>query len=564
MSRIGSLLKRRTIGALAGGALVAGAFGAAVAPTAYAGVVNPTVHCVLPAGQGEATGPQSMDVTLTPANAAPGTSVHAVVTLGAGPANSTQSLSNIPTTPSIDLTMSGGATGTVTVTGPTVNLNTTSGQPVIIPTYQGDFMIPVNAQGVVNFTPARTNTKTVVFGGTYNTTCDVVSGGGSIGSVNVQGPGSGTPTLSSPTGTVRPGAAMPFGGVGFPASAAATPSLCPTNGSSCIVGAFTASALSINASGVLSGTATLSTSIPNGNYVVKVDAGGKQGSSPITVEAFVQSGPRVMTMTPSSGPLGTTVTVSGTNWNANTTIFVVQTDELGLDGSNTVGLTSSPDGTFTTSYTITDSYTTQVRAIEGLDDATAVYKPFTIVTTPPSVTAGPTVTHRNGVVKLTGANWPANAAASAALCDSAGNNCNASSLTNSTLAINGSGALTGSVTVGGSVAFGNYTVKVTAGGLSATTPLTVQQRWITLSPDHGPLGTWVTITGKDYANCTWIKIYGINAAGQVTDDYSYAQADCAGNWVTWTKIQDPNTVALVASETFAPSKKAQAPFTITP
>jgi hypothetical protein len=559
------VFKRRAVGAFAGAALVAGALSTALAPTALAGVVNPTVHCVLPAGQGEATGPQSMNVTLTPANAAPGTSVHAIVTLGLGPATSTVSLSNVPTTPSIDLAMSGGATGTVTVTGPTVNLNTTAGQPVQIPTYEGDFMIPANAQGVVNFTPTRNVTKTVVLGGTYTTTCDVVSGSGSIGSVNVQGPGTGTPTLNSPTGTVRPGSTLPFAGVGFPANATATPSLCPANGSACLPGAFTASALTVSGAGELSGTATLNTTaIPNGNYLVKVDAGGKQGSSPVTVEAFVPSGPRVASINPSSGPLGTVVTVSGSNWNANTTIIVVQTDADGLDGPDTLLLTSSPDGTFTTQYTISDSYTTQVRVREGMDETTDKYLPFTIRAAAPTVAAAPNVSHRNGVVGLTGTGWPTGTTPTASLCNTSGTGCTSSSLTNSTLAISASGTLTGTVKVGGSVAFGNYTVKVTAGGSSATTPLTVQQRWITLTPDHGPLGTYTTIVGKDYANWAWIKLNGVNAAGQATSDYSYAAADGAGNWITWMEIQDPATVAVVAAETFAPAKKAQAPFRITP
>ncbi|MGA4543039.1 hypothetical protein ACPA54_23915 [Uniformispora flossi] len=566
MSRISRMLARRGGTAAAGAALLLGGIGlSALAPAAMAGTVSPSVHCVLPAGQGEGTGPQSMQVELTPANAAPGTQVHAVVTLGAGPVNSTQTLSNVPTTPSIDLAMSGGATGTVTVTGPTVNLNTTSGQPVIIPTYQGDFIVPNSAQGTVNFTPVRTVTKTVVLGGTYTTNCDVVSGGGVVASVNVQGPGSAQPTLSAPIGTVRPGSVLAFAGLGWPSNGATSVTLCGAGGGACVPDPFGNSSVAVDVNGVLTGTAQLTaTGVPNGNYVITVTSGTKQATTSITVQAFVPSGPRQLTVAPTSGPLGTVVTFTGSNWNPNKNINIAALDSDQFDLEGFVNITSTPDGTFTAQFTVSSTWTAFLRAREGTNDAAAVIVPFTITTTPPSLVASPVASHRNGVVALTGSNWAPNSTPTAALCDTAGNNCNAASLTNSTLTVNSSGALSGSVKIGGSVAYANYTIKVTAAGSSAITPITVQQRYITLSPDRGPVGTWVTITGKDYANWAWVKIYGINAAGQVTEDYSYAAADGAGNWLTWTQIKDPTTVALVASETFAPSKKAQAAFTVTP
>ncbi|MDI2124897.1 hypothetical protein [Yinghuangia seranimata] len=557
---------RRATGSLTAAALLAAGLGTALLPTAaHAGTVTPSVHCVLPAGQGEATGPQSMNVVLTPASAAPGSSVHAVVTLGTGPANSTVSLSQVPTTPSLDLAMSGGATGSVTVTGPTVNLDTVAGQPVQIPVYEGDFMVPANASGLVSFAPTRTVTKTVVFGSTYTTPCDVVSGGGAIGTVDVQGPGSGSPTLSSPTGTVRPGYTLPFAGLGFPAGAAATPSLCPADGSACLPAAFGASNLSVSASGELSGTATLATTgVPDGSYLVKASAGGKEASSPLTVEAFVQSGDRVATATPSSGPLGTVVTVTGSNWTANTTVNIVQTDAGGLAGPGTVSATTSPDGTFTVQYPVTDAATTQIRVREGISSTKRVFLPFTVTVDPPSVVAAPAVTHRGGVVAVSGAHYPAGAAATAVLCDASGGSCGAAALSGTALSVAADGTLSGTVTVAGNAAFGSYLLKVTAGGAAATTPLTIQQRWITLTPDAGPVGTWTTITGTDYADWAWIKLVGVDATGKATSDYSYAAADGAGNWLTWMEVKDPRTTAIVASETFHPSKSARAPFTVTP
>jgi len=551
---------------LAGAALVLGGTGLTLlAPAAQAGTVNPTVHCVLPAGQGEATGPQSMQVELTPENAAPGTQVHAVVTLGVGPANSTVTLNDIPTTPSIDLAMSGGATGTVTITGPTVELDTVSGQPVQIPTFEGDFIIPNTAQGVVDFTPIRNVTKTVVFGGTYTTTCDVVSGGGVVESVNVQGPGSEQPTLTSPIGIVRPGYVLNFAGLGFPASSAPTATVCAAGGGACVTDPFTANSLTVSALGELSGTATLRTNnLPDGDYTVTVTAGGKQASSTVTVQAFVPTGPRTLSSHPTSGPLGTVVTLHGENWTANRSISVAALDAEAFPLLPIQNIRSTPDGTFDTTFTVTDPATTQIRIREGSSTTAQIITPFTVTVAQPTLSASPTVSHRNGVVTVSGANWPTGVSPTAALCDSAGNNCNAASLTNSTLAINASGTLSGTVKIGGNVAYNAYQLKVTAGGTAKSVPLTVQQRCITLTPDSGPLGTWTMIVGKGYGTWAWIALHGIDANGVTTDDYSYAAADAFGNWVTWMQVQDPDTVAIVAGETFAPSRKASAAFTITP
>ncbi|MGR6997767.1 hypothetical protein ACU686_06035 [Yinghuangia aomiensis] len=115
---------RRT-GVAAGAALALSAAGlaAVLAPAANAAApVTLTTHCVLPAGLGEGEGPQDVTVELTPAVVAPGGSVHAKITLGPGSTANATGAAQAPTTPSIDLVMRGGATGTVTVTGPEVPL----------------------------------------------------------------------------------------------------------------------------------------------------------------------------------------------------------------------------------------------------------------------------------------------------------------------------------------------------------------------------------------------------------------------------------------------------------
>ncbi|MYW02114.1 hypothetical protein [Streptomyces sp. SID3343] len=560
------LLTRRVSATMAGSVIMLAGVGlTALAPSAYAGTVTPTVHCVLPAGQGEATGPMDMTVTLTPANAAPGTPVHAVVKTGAGPANSTIGASNVSVTPSLQLTMSGAATGVVTVQGPTFKVNLTSGQPVPIPQYEGDFFLPATGQGAINFTPLRTSTVTDYFG-SHTTNCDVTAGGGVVSSVNVQGPGSGQPTLTAPTGTLRPGTTVAFSGLGFAANATATPSLCDANGGNCLTTRFTASTLAVSAQGVLTGTATLAASgIPNGSYVAKVSTATAEATSPVTVQAYVPAGPRELTAGPNRGPVGTTVNLSGKNYNANRSITLQALDASGANVGNYVtGPRSSPEGVWTGSFTITEPLTASIRAMEGSNANNGTTVAFTIANDPPTLAAAASTTHAGGTVALTGANWAPGSTLTASLCAADGTGCATNKISASTLAVSPTGALTGGVTIAGNVGEGSYKVSVTDGSNTAAAAVTVQKRWIELNKSSGPTGTWVTVSGHNYGILAWIKLVGVDAQGKATNDISYAAADWPGNWCTVMQINDSRTVAVVASETFSPSKLASAPFTVTP
>lgn len=247
-----------------------------------AGAVTPSVHCVLPAGQGEATGPQEMTVELSPAVVAPGGKVHAKVTLGPSPATSALALEDVPTIPSLDLAMSGGATGTVTVRGAEFTMDIPAGTPIELPPYEGDFLVPANASGDVSFAPVRTLTQTKVLGSVFETPCDVVGGGGSVGSVTVEGTGSEPATLTAPADPVRPNTEVALGGSGWTPGGAPVPSLCAVGGGGCDPLKFKSHTLTIGGDGTLAGTATLAEAgaVPDGAYEVKVNDGAKEATAP--------------------------------------------------------------------------------------------------------------------------------------------------------------------------------------------------------------------------------------------------------------------------------------------
>ncbi|MFJ2270355.1 hypothetical protein ACIOHO_29075 [Streptomyces sp. NPDC087849] len=363
----------------------AGATAQAAPPDARqqaAGTVTPTVHCVLPAGQGEATGPQEMTVELSPAVVAPGGKVHAKVTLGPSPATSALALDDVPTIPSLDLAMSGGATGTVTVRGAEFTMDVPAGKPIELPPYEGDFLVPTGASGEISFAPVRTLTQTKVLGSVFETPCDVVGGGGSIGTVTAQGTGSEPATLTAPADPVRPNTPVALGGSGWTPGGAPVPSLCATGGGGCDPLKFKSHTLTIDSYGTLHGTATLAEAgaVPDGAYEVKVNDGTKEATAPLTVKA-VAAGDREISLSRSSGPVGSVITVSGKNYNPDRWINVIGLDAAGtgLDDS-AVYVKSGPDGTFAVEFTVISDAVVAVQVDEGNDPATVRTTPFTVTT----------------------------------------------------------------------------------------------------------------------------------------------------------------------------------------
>ncbi|MFI5762129.1 hypothetical protein ACIA8F_14450 [Streptomyces sp. NPDC051563] len=370
---------------LAGGVTTALALaGAVLAPTAQAGTIHPTVHCVLPAGQGEPSGPQDITVDLTPATVQPGGKVHAKVTLGPGPATSPFKLDDVPSTPSIDLVMSGGATGKVTVQGPTVPVDVPAAPaPIVIPPYEGDFFVPANASGPIQFTPVKMNTATVVFGGNYNTPCEVVSGGGVVATVTAQGGGGAEATVSVPAGPVKPSTSVTLSGAGWTPGATATPTLCDAGGGGCDATKLVGGSLSIDAAGALGGSITLADSwtVPDGSYSVQVSDGTKQAKAPLQVKAYVPAGPYELRAYPDRAAVGTVITVSGKNYHQDQQLNVVALDADGNTLDDTaVYPNTTTDGTFSTEFTISDPAIAFIHTDEGGVEGTDTKIPFTVTT----------------------------------------------------------------------------------------------------------------------------------------------------------------------------------------
>ncbi|MFF8693421.1 hypothetical protein ACF08W_14580 [Streptomyces sp. NPDC015144] len=557
---------RRAVALTAGAVLVWTGGTVALAPAAAAGTVTPTVHCSLPAGQGEATGPQQMSVDLSPSIVDPGGKVHAKVSLGPSPATSGLSLNDVPTTPSIDLAMSGGATGTVTVTGPQINLNIPSGKPIEIPPYEGDFLLPANASGPITFTPVRNLTRTKVLGSTYETPCDVVSGGGSVGTVTAEGTAGHPATLNAPATAVRPSTAVALTGSLWTAGATPVPSLCAADGGGCDPGKFASSTLAISSSGELTGAAVLAAAgtVPDGSYLVKVGDGTKEATAPLTVKAFVPAGPRSVVLSRAAAPLGSVIQVTGSNYFQDRWVNTVALDASGATLDDTAVYTkSTSDGTFRAEFTVSDPAIAAIQVDEGNDPATVLTTPFTVTDASATLDAGAAKVRPGGTIAVSGGDWPSGTTPTAALCGADGGSCDSARITGSTLRIGADGTLSGTVTVASSTPRGDYSLQVTAGVAQTRTALTVAPSFIVLTPSSGPRGTSVTVVGQGFAKVATVSIVGLRADGSQTSDAAKTKVvGLDGAFSQTFKVNAADTVALRVREVLVNPRTETAAFTV--
>ncbi|MFI6727231.1 hypothetical protein [Streptomyces atratus] len=557
---------RRAVALTAGAVLAWTGTTVALAPVAHAGTVTPTVHCALPAGQGEATGPQQMSVELSPAVVDPGGKVHAKVTLGPSPATSGLSLSDVPTTPSIDFTMSGGATGTVTVTGPQINLDIPSGKPIEIPPYEGDFIIPASAKGPISFTPVRNLTRTKVLGSTYETPCDVISGGGSIGTVTAEGTAGLPATLTAPTTAVRPSTAVALTGSLWTAGATPVPSLCAADGGGCDTGKFVSSTLAISGSGELTGSAVLAAAgtVADGSYLVKVGDGTKEATAPLTVKAYLPGGPRAIALSRAGAPLGSVVEVTGSNYFQDRWINTVGLDASGATLDDTaVYVKSTPDGTFSADFTVSDPAIAAIQVDEGNDPATVLTTPFAVTDASATLSAGAAKVKPGGTINLSGGDWPTGTTPAAALCAADGSACDSARISGSTLRINADGTLAGTVTVAGSTPRAVYALQVTAGGAQALTRLTVAPAFVVLTPSTGPKGTAVTVLGQGFAKVATVSVVGLRADGsQTSDPVRTKVVGLDGAFSQTFTVNATDTVAIRVREVLVNPRTETAAFTV--
>jgi hypothetical protein len=206
--------------------------------------------------------------------------------------------------------------------------------------------------------------------------------------------------------------------------------------------------------------------------------------------------PAIDGFTPSSGPVGTGVTISGTGFSSATNVAFNGVQAVFSVLSDTAIRTSVPAGATTGSITVTNP--------GGFDTSAAT---FTVTASSPSISAltpgtGPVGTS----VSITGSNLSGA----------------------TTVAFNGVGAtfsvvsatqITATVPAGATT--GTVSVVTPAGTATSPSPFTVTApapKITSFSPASGPVGTVVTLTGSGFSGATSAAVNGITATFSVTND----------------------------------------------
>ncbi|MYW02112.1 hypothetical protein [Streptomyces sp. SID3343] len=218
-------------------------------------------------------------------------------------------------------------------------------------------------------------------------------------------------------------------------------------------------------------------------------------------------------------------------------------------------------------------YTTYVDAGLG-DDITTACQPVGLPavsrtlevegqgTEAPTLTASPSEVDAGGLVTLAGDNW-STGGLQPELCAADGTACDPAKISANTLTV-ADGKLAGNVTVSPIVTDGDYTIRVKASGveaLSGVVRVSAVGMRVHITPDHGPAGTVVTVTGSGYAPLGYAFVTGYDAAGASLDtDYAETAAD--GTFTKDLTIQDPNTVSVGAYVTDM-TINAKSPFRFT-
>jgi len=389
------------------------------------------------------------------------------------------------------------ASFTVSTASPTIALTPNSGPVGITVTVTGSGFAPADV-GVCTITPAVVATAPActvtasgtltassftvgnVAAGTYTITVQGSTGDVAQASFTVQGP---TITLNPTSGVI--GTLVLVTGSGFSTSDAGACTITPAS-------LATVPSCTINASGSLTSSSFTVGSVSGGTYVITVT--GSTGD--FAQATFTVVGPAI-TLNPSSGLAGISVTISGNNF---------ATGDAGACASVTpvtvatvVSCTITASGTLTgSSFTVgsvaTGTYTITVTGSTG-DFAQAI---FTVTSPTPFIALAPTSGPVSTVVTVTGSGFvPADAGSCAPITSTPLPDI----VTLSSCTISSGGVVIGSFTVSSSAALGAHTIRVTGStGDFAQTTFTVTSTapTITLVPTSGPVSTVVTVTGSGF------------------------------------------------------------------
>ena len=264
--------------------------------------------------------------------------------------------------------------------------------------------------------------------------------------------------------------------------------------------------------------------------------------------AFANPSPSIL-LSPSNGPIGTQVTLSGNGFAANSIVTIEYDGNTVSTSPSTITTTST--GTFTATFIVPSSPagSNKVTATDSYGNTASAT--FTIV---PSIYISPSNGPIGTQVTLSGNGFAAN---SIVTIEYDGNTVSTSP---STITTTSTGTFTATFIVPSSPAGSNKVTATDSYGNTASATFTIVPS-IYISPSNGPIGTNVTVLGYGFAANSKITIYYDGAA--VSTFPSIVNTSKNGSFVASFMV--PNSPAgtnnITAKDAF--SDKASATFTVT-
>src|SRR3989475_788425 len=305
-----------------------------------------------------------------------------------------------------------------------------------------------------------------------------------------------------------------------------------------------------------------------GSYVFDhwLDTGSTVNPRPVSITTNTQLTAvyriTAISLNPTSGPVGTTVTVSGSGFAANSGI-TISYDGVAMT-TNPGTITTDSTGAFSGSIIVPLSSAAGAHTVKATDASNhPASASFTVTTGTPAaaITLNPTSGPTGTTVNISGSNFAANSGITISY-DNAG-----IATTPTTITTTSTGSFTGSITIPSSSAAGTHTVKATDGSAnSASASFTVTTGTITptisLNPSSGPVGTTVTVSGSGFASNSGISItYGGTA---IITNPTTITTDSTGSFAGSITVPPSSLGTHTVKATDASSNSASAQFTVTP
>ncbi|MGH8961655.1 MAG: hypothetical protein ACRDWT_10775 [Jatrophihabitantaceae bacterium] len=178
----------------------------------------------------------------------------------------------------------------------------------------------------------------------------------------------GSVTGQSVTTAARAGDTVNLTGVNWDSSGAITAQLCDTSGATCDASGLTGSTLAADGSGNLTGGVSVDASATTGARSIEVSQGAHVVSANISI-----LGTPTLSGSPASGGTGTSVNITGANWNPGSTVTLQGTTVSGNSSDPAVTVTASGTGAISGSYLVNDASTSSILAFSGALSASQAF-----------------------------------------------------------------------------------------------------------------------------------------------------------------------------------------------